>query len=80
MQYLLEHFNTFYYRRKVHSRTICLSLKTGNKLEAKYILNIINAKVEAMKLNMNFKEEVGYIKELLKKYIEAAKDEYVSTA
>jgi len=76
MQYLLEHFNTFYYRRKVHSRTICLSLKTGNKLEAKYILNIINAKVEAMKLNMNFEEEVEYIKELLKKYIEAAKDEY----
>ena len=31
MKYLVEHHETFYYRRKIHYQTLCVSLKTKNK-------------------------------------------------
>ena len=76
MQYLVEHYNTFYYRRKVQQKTICISLKTQNKIEAKYIISIINARLEIMRAYMNFEDEIEHIKNLLKLYIDNAKIEY----
>jgi integrase len=76
MKYLIEHHETFYYRRKLHYQNICLTLKTKNKLEAKYILSIINSKIEVLREYMNFEEELEYIKNVIKQYIDIAKDEY----
>lgn len=78
MKYLISHYDTFYFRRKLNYKNICISLKTKNKLEAKFILATINAKLEAIKLRlkMDIIEEVEYIKELLKEYVEVAKVEY----
>lgn len=78
MKYLISHYDTFYYRRKLNYKNICISLKTKNILEAKFILATINAKLEAIKLRlkMDIIEEVEYIKELLKQYVEIAKVEY----
>jgi len=76
MQYLQQHYDTFYFRRKLQYQTICISLKTKNILEAKYILSIINSKLEVMREVMDIVEEVEYIKNILKKYVEVAKEEY----
>ncbi len=78
MKYLISHYDTFYFRRKLNYKNICISLKTKNKLEAKFILATINAKLEAIKLRLEMDsiEEVEYIKELLKEYVEVAKVEY----
>ena len=78
MKYLISHYDTFYYRRKLNYKNICISLKTKNKLEAKFILATINAKLDALRLRlkMDIIEEVEYIKELLKQYVEVAKAEY----
>ncbi len=76
MKYLLEHYDTFYYRRKLHYQNFCISLKTKNKLEAKYILSIINSKIEVLREHMNFEEELEYIKEIIKHYVDVAKEEY----
>jgi integrase len=78
MKYLISHYDTFYFRRKLNYKNICISLRTKNKLEAKFILATINAKLEAIKLRLEMDsiEEVEYIKELLKEYVEVAKVEY----
>ena len=76
MKYLIEHYNTFYYRRKFNYKNICISLKTRNKLEAKFILATINAKLEVMSEFMNFEEEIKYIKNILQQYVNVAKEEY----
>ena len=68
MKYLISHYDTFYFRRKLNYKNICISLKTKNKLEAKFILATINAKLDALRLKMDIIEEVEYIKELLKEY------------
>lgn len=76
MKYLIEHHESFYFRRKLQYTNFCISLKTKNKLEAKYILVIINSKLEALRDIMDFYEEIEYIKKLLKQYVDIAKDEY----
>ena len=76
MKYLLEHHQSFYFRRKLKYINLCISLKTKNKLEAKYILVIINSKLEVLREIMNFEEETVYIKKLLKEYVDIAKAEY----
>ncbi len=76
MRYLISHYDTFYYRRKLQYKNICISLKTKNKLEAKYILSIINSKLEIMRDYMDFTQEIEYIKKLLKQYVDTAKEEY----
>lgn len=76
MKYLIEHHETFYYRRKLQYQNICISLKTQNKVEAKYIIHIINSKIELMRAYMNFDEEKGYIKSIIQHYIDIAKEEY----
>lgn len=76
MKYLLQHYDTYYYRRKLQNVPICLSLKTKNILEAQYILSIINSKIELLRYSMNFEEEIDFIKSFLKRYIDVAKDEY----
>lgn len=80
MKYLISHYDTFYFRRKLNYKNICISLKTKNKLEAKFILATINAKLDALRLKMDIIEEVEYIKELLKEYVEVAKVEYSELA
>ena len=62
MKYLISHYDTFYFRRKLNYKNICISLKTKNKLEAKFILATINAKLEAIKLRLEMDsiEEVEY--------------------
>lgn len=80
MQYLIQHRNTYYFRRKLQNIQLCFSLKTKNILEAKYILSIINAKLNAIRTTMDISEEIDYIKQLLKKYVEEAKNEYSDLA
>lgn len=80
MQYLLQHKKSYYFRRKLQNRQLCLSLKTQNILEAKFILSIINAKLNAIRVTMDISEEIDYIKQLLKKYVEEAKNEYSDLA
>ena len=80
MKYLIEHHETFYYRRKLRYKNICLSLKTKNKVEAKYIINIINSKIELMRHYMNFEEEIEYIRNVIKQYVDEAKAEYSALA
>ena len=80
MKYLISHYDTFYFRRKLNYKNICISLKTKNILEAKFILATINAKLDALRLKMDIIEEVEYIKELLKEYVEVAKVEYSELA
>ena len=58
MKYLVEHHETFYYRRKLQYQNFCLSLHTKNKVEAKFIINTINPKIELMRTYMNFDEEI----------------------
>ncbi len=69
MKYLVEHHETFYYRRKIHYQTLCASLKTKNKVEAKYIIGIINSNIEVLRHHMNFEEELDYIKEIIHQYV-----------
>lgn len=76
LKYLIEHYNIFYFRRKLNYKNICISLKTKNKLEAKFILATINAKLEAMREFMDFNEEIDYIKNILQEYVNVAKEEY----
>ncbi len=76
MKYLKLHYDTFYFRRKLQYQTFCISLRTKNILEAKYILSTINAKLEILREIMDISEEVEYIKNLLKKYVSVAKEEY----
>lgn len=76
MKYLIEHYNIFYFRRKLNYKNICISLKTKNKLEAKYVLATINAKLEALRESVNFNEEIDYIKNILQEYVNVAKEEY----
>lgn len=76
LKYLIEHYNIFYFRRKLNYKNICISLKTKNKLEAKYVLATINAKLEALRESVNFNEEIDYIKNILQQYVDIAKQEY----
>ncbi len=76
MRYLFKHYNTFYFKKKIHNNTICISLRTNSEEEAKYILSIITPKIGLMGFKMTSEEEVEYIKKIIKKYIEAARDEY----
>ena len=76
LKYLIEHYNIFYFRRKLNYKNICISLKTKNKLEAKFILATINAKFETMREFMDFNEEIDYIKNILQEYVNVAKEEY----
>lgn len=76
MKYLISHYDTFYFRRKLNYKNICISLKTKNKLEAKYVLATINAKLEAMRESVDFNQEIDYIKNILQQYVDIAKQEY----
>lgn len=80
MKYLVEHHETFYYRRKIHYQTLCVSLKTKNKVEAKYIVGIINSNIEVLRYHMNFEEELDYIKDIIHKYVDLAKVQYKELA
>lgn len=80
MKYLVEHRETFYYRRKIHYQTLCVSLKTKNKVEAKYVLGIINSNIEVLRYHMNFEEELDYIKDIIHKYVDLAKVQYKELA
>lgn len=80
MLHLHQHRNLFYYRRKLPNskKTLVLSLKTSDKLEAKFIIGIINTRLSLFFRNSNMTpdEEVVLIQETVKQYIEEAKDDY----
>ena len=48
MKYLYEHNNRYYFRRRISKtkKNITVSLQTNNLMEAKYILNIIDIRLD----------------------------------
>jgi hypothetical protein len=81
MKYLYEHNNRYYFRRRISKtkKNITVSLQTNNLIEAKYILNIIDIRLNLILESgfiMNFDEEIDYITEIIKSYVNEAKEEY----
>ena len=81
MKYLYEHNNRYYFRRRISKtkKNITVSLQTNNLMEAKYILNIIDIRLNLLLEKgfvMDFDEELEYITEIIKTYVNEAKQEY----
>lgn len=81
MKYLYEHNNRYYFRRRISKtkKNITVSLQTNNLMEAKYILNIIDIRLNLLLekgFSMDFDEELEYITEIIKIYVNEAKQEY----
>ena len=81
MKYLYEHRNKYYFRKRIPKtvKNLTVSLRTDNLMEAKYILNIIEIRLNLMlesDLEMNFEEEIDYITSIVKNYVDEAKQEY----
>ncbi|TLS72501.1 site-specific integrase [Aliarcobacter thereius] len=78
MSYIIKHREQYYYKRKIPQtrKNFTITLKTDSYKEAKFITSIINPKVEEMVIKMNWEENVKYIKELIGKYVEKAKQDY----
>lgn len=81
MKYLYEHNNRYYFRRRISKtkKNITVSLQTNNLMEAKYILNIIDIRLNFLLekgFSMDFDEELEYITEIIKIYVNEAKQEY----
>lgn len=78
--YLIKHRETYYYKRKFPKtkHNFVISLKTDSKTEAKFLISIINPKFLNLitGTNMNFEEEIAYIKSVIQKYINEAKEDY----
>lgn len=81
MKYLYIHRDKYYYRKRISktNKIFTISLKTNNLIEAKYILNIIDIRLNLILESgfiMNFDEEIDYITEIIKSYVNEAKEEY----
>jgi len=81
MKYLYEHRNKYYFRKRIPKtvKNLTVSLRTDNLMEAKYILNIIEIRLNLMlesDLEMNFEEEIDCITSIVKSYVDEAKQEY----
>ncbi len=81
MKYLYERNNRYYFRRRISKtkKNITVSLQTNNLMEAKYILNIIDIRLNLLLEKgfvMDFDEELEYITEIIKIYVNEAKQEY----
>ena len=80
MQYLIQHRNTFYYKRKLSTtrKNLVISLQTDNKSEANFITAIINACILFKGKAVSSEEEIDLIKKTVKEYVTKAKDDYSS--
>ena len=80
MIYLHKHRNCYYYKRKIPKTqtNFIISLKTDSLNEAKFIISIINPKIYKLLLDyaMEQNEQLNFIDELVRTYVEEAKDEY----
>ena len=80
MIYLHKHRNCYYYKRKIPKTqtNFIISLKTDSLNEAKFIISIINPKIYKLLLDytMEHNEQLDFIDELVRTYVEEAKDEY----
>lgn len=80
MMYLHKHRNCYYYKRKIPKTqtNFIISLKTDSLNEAKFIIGIINPKIYKLLLDyaMEQNEQLNFIDELVRTYVEEAKDEY----
>lgn len=81
MKYLYEHNNRYYFRRRISKtkKNITVSLQTNNLMEAKYILNIIDIRLDLILEKgfiVDFDQELEYITEIIKTYVDEAKQEY----
>ena len=80
MIYLHKHRNCYYYKRKIPKTqtNFIISLKTDSLTEAKFIISIINPKIYKLLLDyaMEQNEQLNFIDELVRTYVEEAKDEY----
>ena len=80
MIYLHKHRNCYYYKRKIPKTqtNFIISLKTDSLNEAKFIIGIINPKIYKLLLDyaMEQNEQLNFIDELVRTYVEEAKDEY----
>ena len=80
MMYLHKHRNCYYFKRKIPKTqtNFIISLKTDSLNEAKFIIGIINPKIYKLLLDyaMEQNEQLNFIDELVRTYVEEAKDEY----
>ena len=80
MMYLHKHRNCYYYKRKIPKTqtNFIISLKTDSLNEAKFIISIINPKIYKLLLDyaMEQNEQLNFIDELVRTYVEEAKEEY----
>lgn len=80
MMYLHKHRNCYYYKRKIPKTqtNFIISLKTDSLNEAKFIIGIINPKIYKLLLDyaMEQNEQLNFIDELVRTYVEEAKEEY----
>lgn len=80
MNYLVTHRDKFYYKRKLPKtkKNLVVSLQTDNKLEANFIIAIINARLSPLfkDSTVNFEEEVDLIQQTIREYVQEAKDDY----
>ena len=80
MMYLHKHRNCYYYKRKIPKTqtNFIISLKTDSLNEAKFIISTINPKIYKLLLDyaMEQNEQLNFIDELVRTYVEEAKDEY----
>ena len=80
MKYLHKHRNCYYYKRKIPKTQInfIISLRTDSLNEAKFIISIINSKIFKlfMEYRMEHNEQLDFIDELVRTYVEEAKEEY----
>jgi integrase len=78
MAYLFNHRNGYYFKRKIPrtQKNFLISLRTDSLKEAKFIIDIISPKFLIIGNKMNFDEELDYITEIIRNYVDEAKQEY----
>ncbi len=80
MMYLHKHRNCYYFKRKIPKtqNNFIISLRTDSLNEAKFIISIITPKIFKlfMDYTMEHNEQLDFIDELVRTYVEEAKEEY----
>ena len=79
MTHLFKHRNCYYFKRKIPKTQInfLISLRTDSLKEAKFIIDTIRPRFLILASDlMNYDEELEYITEIIKKYINEAKEDY----
>ena len=78
MTHLFKHRNGYYFKRKIPKTqtNFLISLRTDSLKEAKFIIDIISPKFFILGNTMNFDEELDYITEIIRNYVDEAKQQY----